>query len=392
MRASKPRPATAIANVFWRVLAARLDALVAEDALRVVADVEVVVDLHRLGDGRGAARPSRRVVVARLAARRARRPRRPARRPEARRVGAVCARSQSPSASRRRRGQVDRRAEQLEHQLRLCRTRSGRSGPPCPARPCASRPARARATPDLDDADAAHVHRRQVLEVAQRRGVDALLRGRPRGSSSPRARRPSRRRSLSSTRRQLRRGGATGRLRPATRQSADRGSSIGDAPGSKSPSRRERRLDRGRRRLAEAADRRVAHRLADLAEQRELVVARAERPPGGEPREQLLLAHGADAARDALAARLVAEERRDPRSRIAARSAVSSNDHHDARAERRAGRARALERQRHVELVGPDEHARPRRRAGSPGCARPPATPPASVEQLAAASTPNGAS
>src|SRR5207237_7123357 len=31
--------------------AARLDALVAKDALRVVAYVEVVVDLHRLGDG-----------------------------------------------------------------------------------------------------------------------------------------------------------------------------------------------------------------------------------------------------------------------------------------------------------------------------------------------------
>src|SRR4051794_40294674 len=33
------------------VLAARLDALVAEDALRVIADVELVVDLHGLGDG-----------------------------------------------------------------------------------------------------------------------------------------------------------------------------------------------------------------------------------------------------------------------------------------------------------------------------------------------------
>ena len=50
MWASKPRPATVMANVFWRVDAARLDALVAEDALRVVAHVEVVVDLHRLRD------------------------------------------------------------------------------------------------------------------------------------------------------------------------------------------------------------------------------------------------------------------------------------------------------------------------------------------------------
>jgi hypothetical protein len=54
------------------VLAARLDALVAEDALRVVADVEVVVDLDRLGDGGGRRRRLGRVVVARARARRAR--------------------------------------------------------------------------------------------------------------------------------------------------------------------------------------------------------------------------------------------------------------------------------------------------------------------------------
>src|SRR5438445_11834079 len=36
-----------------RVDTARLDALVAEDAARVVAHVQLVVDLHRLGDGRG---------------------------------------------------------------------------------------------------------------------------------------------------------------------------------------------------------------------------------------------------------------------------------------------------------------------------------------------------
>jgi hypothetical protein len=45
------------------IFAAGLDALVAEDALRVVADVEIVVDLDRLGDGlRLGAR--RRVMVA----------------------------------------------------------------------------------------------------------------------------------------------------------------------------------------------------------------------------------------------------------------------------------------------------------------------------------------
>src|SRR6185503_3345077 len=45
------------------VLAAGLDALVADDALRVVADVEVVVDLHRLAHGGGVVF-MRRVMVA----------------------------------------------------------------------------------------------------------------------------------------------------------------------------------------------------------------------------------------------------------------------------------------------------------------------------------------
>src|SRR6185503_627168 len=46
-----------------RVLPARLDALVAEDALRVVAHVQVVVDLGRLGDRGGGSVPGRRVVA-----------------------------------------------------------------------------------------------------------------------------------------------------------------------------------------------------------------------------------------------------------------------------------------------------------------------------------------
>ena len=52
------------------ILAAGLDALVAEDALRVVPDVELVVHLDRLGDRRGARGlgAARRVVVAGLVA------------------------------------------------------------------------------------------------------------------------------------------------------------------------------------------------------------------------------------------------------------------------------------------------------------------------------------
>src|SRR5512135_1176068 len=47
-------------------------------------------------------------------------------------------------------------------------------------------------------------------------------------------------------------------------------------------------LDRGRRRLAEAADRGVAHGLAELAQQGKLLGLRPERPVGRDPPEQLL--------------------------------------------------------------------------------------------------------
>ena len=72
----------------------------------------------------------------------------------------------------------------------------------------------------------------------------------------------------------------------------------------------EGRLDGRRGRLAEAADRGVAHGLADLAQEDELLVARPHPRAGGQARQQLLLADAADPARDALAARLVAEELR----------------------------------------------------------------------------------
>lgn len=49
--ASNPRPAIAMTKLCCHC-SPHVDALVAEDALGVVAHVEVVVDLHRLGDGR----------------------------------------------------------------------------------------------------------------------------------------------------------------------------------------------------------------------------------------------------------------------------------------------------------------------------------------------------
>src|SRR5436190_698014 len=78
--------------------------------------------------------------------------------------------------------------------------------------------------------------------------------------------------------------------------------------------------------------------------------------PTLEAREQLLLPHGADAARHALPAGLVAEELRDaPQVRDHVDALVENE--HDARAERRADLARVLEGQRHVDLVRGDEGA-----------------------------------
>ena len=83
-----------------------------------------------------------------------------------------------------------------------------------------------------------------------------------------------------------------------------------------------------------------------------------------------------DPARDALAARLVAEERGDPAQDVD-EVGRAVEDHDDARAEARADGPGPLERERRVERVGPDERRRRRRRAGSSGSPRPPRTPPA---------------
>ena len=88
------------------------------------------------------------------------------------------------------------------------------------------------------------------------------------------------------------------------------------------------------------------------------------RPPMT-PRERLLLPDCADAARHALAAGLVAEERGDPQHDVG-QVDVLVEHHHDARPERDPGRPRVLEREPQVEVVRPDELDPRRRRAGSP--------------------------
>ena len=72
--------------------------------------------------------------------------------------------------------------------------------------------------------------------------------------------------------------------------------------------------------------------------------------------QRFLLAHGPDAAGDALAARLVAEELGDAEHGVDEIRPLAVDDH-DARAERRAGVTGALEGERQVELVGSQERA-----------------------------------
>src|SRR5690348_670649 len=74
-----------------------------------------------------------------------------------------------------------------------------------------------------------------------------------------------------------------------------------------------RRLDRRVRGLTEPADRRILHRQPDLVEQRDLLRNTADWRTVRDPTQRLFLAHRAHAARHALAARLVAEERGDPK-------------------------------------------------------------------------------
>ncbi len=92
----------------------------------------------------------------------------------------------------------------------------------------------------------------------------------------------------------------------------------------------------------------------EVGEHGELVPVRLA---GREPVQRLLLAHGADAAGDALAARLVAEELGDAQDG-GDEVGVLAEDDDDARAERDAGVARGLEGERQVELVGAQERAR----------------------------------
>src|SRR5690348_8410368 len=152
------------------VAAAALDALVAEDALRVVAHVQLVVDLHRLRDGRGRLAVAGVVVAGRqmitLAVLGGRGGRAVPLGP-----GLVLG---HPLVGARRGGEVDRGAEELEHHLAgvADALRRGLDLHPVLDLARARRDEHPRPL-HLDHADAAGVHRRERLAEAQRGDVEA---------------------------------------------------------------------------------------------------------------------------------------------------------------------------------------------------------------------------
>ena len=119
----------------------------------------------------------------------------------------------------------------------------------------------------------------------------------------------------------------------------------------------DRGLDRARRGLAEAADRRVAHRLRDLGEQRQLVARRCRAAARTASRSSASCWRTVPTRQGTHWPHDSSRKKAAMRSSTGTRSTVSSNTMHDARAERGAGRAGRLERELEVELVGPDEAA-----------------------------------
>ena len=229
-------------------------------------------------------------------------------------------------------------------------------------RPCASTTARAPRALDLDHAHAAGVLRRDRVAVAQRRDLRPLAAAGLEDRRAPR--------------------------RPSPSRVVDRAASTALIGSLEDPELLDRRLDGVRRSLAEPADAGVAHHLGDVGEQREVAVARRAGREAGER-----LPPGARCRRGT--ARTARTTRRGRRRRSGA-TGRRGRPSRRARA-RRPSRAScprlacALDRQRHVEVVGTDERRRPRRRAAPPAAARPARTPPASSSSSPSV-TPNSTS
>src|SRR3954470_14127959 len=110
-------------------------------------------------------------------------------------------------------------------------------------------------------------------------------------------------------------------------------------------------------RLSESADRSIPHRHANLIEERDLRIDTAERLADGDAMQCFLLAYRAHTTGYALPARFVAEKRRDStQDRRHVHAIVKHEDNPGT--ERGLGRARALEGERHVEVLRTDEDTR----------------------------------
>ena len=325
------------------LLAAGVDALVAEDALGVVAHVEVVVDLGRRVHGGGG--------LAVGLARGGRCAGGRARGPAARAARSARARRRSARGSPAAAGVVDRSTEEARNSitiLRLWRTRSESVRTTMPGSTLREQAGTSVRAPSTSTTQTRHALAGvQRLAVAQRRRVDADLRGTRRGSSSPRAPRPAGRRSVSVT--------CGGRLRGGHGQLDrvhGRSSVVGTLPAARWPTRPPTRRS-GPRPQIEAS--RIAWPISAISASSSCT--RAARAAGQQAGERLLLAHGADAAGHALAAALVAEERGDRHQQLGRGRRVSSSTSTTPEPSVAPDLARVLEGEPQVELVGRDEAA-----------------------------------
>ena len=251
---------------------------------------------------------------------------------------------------------------------------------------------------DLDDAHPADVDRRQVLGVAERRRVDALRRGRRRGSSS----RPGRVTGRAVDRQLDRRRGLDRRRRRRARRRAGGVSRMSVSGWAPAPRRRAARARRGRVAIhAQAASQGHQPRLPErgldrattpsgrarrstrraspgrsraAAPARRRAAGRASRPraaPAAPPGGRCPTRHGTHWPHDS------SRKNWAIRRSVSTRSTVSSKTMITPEPSVAPIGPRRLERQRHVERLGPDEDARRAAeqdrpdRPGRPGRRRP---------------------
>src|SRR5438105_14371446 len=113
-------------------------------------------------------------------------------------------------------------------------------------------------------------------------------------------------------------------------------------------------LQRTRCGLAETADRGIAHRLAHLPQCADFACYRAKRPALDQRSERLLLANGAHAAGNTLAAGFMSKKGCDTEKDLRKIDRIVKR-HDDPGPQRSANRARAFEGERGIELLRGNE-------------------------------------